>query len=82
MTLIASILFLTALFASVMTIAFTVRDAMPRIADVFEAEFAPAKQTDRRISYGAVNQLNARRSAQIVAFPVTMQAETKFKLAA
>jgi len=82
MTLIASILFLTALAASVLTIAFTLSDAMPRIADIFEAEFAPAKQTDRRINYGAVKRLSAVRSAEIVAFPMMLRAHTEFKLAA
>jgi hypothetical protein len=52
MTFIASILFLTALTASVLAIAATMTDAMPRIVDVIEAEFAPAIQTERRITFG------------------------------
>ena len=56
MTLIASILFLTALAASVLVIAGTLADAMPRITQVVEAEFGPAIQTERRINFGTVKQ--------------------------
>jgi hypothetical protein len=82
MTLIASILFLSALAASVLVIATTLNDAMPRIAEVIEAEFAPAMHTERRINFGAVKRLRAPRSAEVVAFPVMARVESEFKLAA
>jgi hypothetical protein len=82
MTLIASILFLTGLAASVMAIAVTLSDAMPRIFHVIEAEFAPAIKTERRINFGAVKQRQALRSAEVVAFPTMKRVETEFKLAA
>ena len=82
MTLIASLLFLTALAASVLTFAFTVRDSLPRISEVIEGEFMQAKPIDRRIYYGAVKRLRALGSAEIAVFPVTIRAKTEFKLAA
>ncbi len=82
MTLIASILFFSALAASVLVIATTLSDAMPRITQVVEAEFGPAIQAERRINFGAVKQRQAARSAKVVAFPVMARAVTEFKLAA
>jgi hypothetical protein len=82
MTLIASILFLTALAASVLVIAGTLSDAMPRITQVVEAKFGPAIQTERRINFGTVKQRQVVRSAEVVAFPGMVRAVTEFKLAA
>lgn len=82
MTLIASILFITAVAASVMAITVTVSDAMPRIFAVIESEFAPSVRTERRISFGSVKQLQALRSADVVAFPKIARVESEFKLAA
>lgn len=82
MTLIASILFLTALAASVLGIAATLSDAMPRITQVVEDEFGPAIHTERRINFGAVKRRTVARSAELVAFPVMARAATEFKLAA
>lgn len=82
MTLIASILFFTALAASVLVIATTLSDAMPRIAQVVEAEFGPAIHAERRINFGAVKQRQVTRSAEVVAFPVMARAVTEFKQAA
>jgi hypothetical protein len=82
MTLIASILFLSALAASVFAIAVTVGDAMPRIADVIEAEFGPVMQTERRINFGLIRQRQAMRSAEVLAFPARLRSETEYKLAA
>ncbi len=82
MTLIASILFLSALAGSVMVIVVTVRDAMPRIADIVEAEFAPVMQTERRISFGPVKQRQVMRVADVVAFPVRLRSAPEYKLAA
>jgi hypothetical protein len=82
MTLIASILFISALAASVLTIASTVGDAMPRIIDMFDAEFAPVMQTERRITFGPVKQRQVVRSAKVVAFPLRLRGEPEYKLAA
>jgi hypothetical protein len=82
MTLIASILFLSALAASVFAIAVTVGDAMPGIADVIEAEFGPTMQTERRINFGPVKQRQVMRSAEVLAFPAKLHGEREYKLAA
>ncbi len=82
MTLIASILFLSALAASVLAITVTIGDAMPRIVDIIEAEFAPALQTERRINFGAVKQRQVARTAEVVAFPTRVRSEPEYKLAA
>jgi hypothetical protein len=82
MTLIASILFLSALAASVLVIAATVNGAMSRIIDVIEAEFAPALKTERRISFGPVKQRQAARTADVVAFPSRVRSRPEYKLAA
>jgi hypothetical protein len=82
MTLIASILFLSAFAASVLVIVNTLSEAMPRILDIVETEFAPALQTERRINFGPVKQRQAVRTADVVAFPALLRAEVEFKLAA
>lgn len=79
MTLIASLLFAIALAASIGVIALTVSGAMSRITQVIEMEFAPAVQTERRIFFGEVK---GRRSAQVIAFPLTGKAEPELRLAA
>jgi hypothetical protein len=79
MTLIASLLFATALAASIAVILLTIGNAMPRIAQVIEMEFSPAAQTERRIFFGEVK---GRRSAEVIAFPLTAKVETEFRLAA
>lgn len=48
MTIIASLLFLTALGASIGVIVLTIRNAMPRIHAVIDMEFAPSVQRDRQ----------------------------------
>jgi hypothetical protein len=79
MTLIASLLFTTALIASIGVILLTIGNAMPRITQVIEMEFAPAVQTERRIFFGEVK---GRRSAEIIAFPQIDRSLDKFRLAA
>jgi len=82
MTLIASILFLSAFAASVLVIVSTLSEAMPRIVDIVEAEFAPALQTERQINFGPVKQRQAVRTADVVAFPARLRTEVEYKLAA
>ncbi len=82
MTLIASILFLSALAASVLVIAVTVSDAMPRIFEIVDSEFAPAVKAERRIAFGPVKQRQVARIAEVVAFPTGVWAEPEYKLAA
>jgi hypothetical protein len=79
MTLIASLLFAIALAASIGAIMLTIGNAMPRITEVVEMEFAPAVQTERRIFFGEVKGC---RSAQIIAFPRTGKGDEEFRLAA
>ncbi|MEP7350176.1 MAG: hypothetical protein ABI668_09525 [Sphingorhabdus sp.] len=78
MTLIASLLFLSALSASAFAIARTIGNAMPRIRQVIEEELAPQERKARRIIFGPVRQ----RTARVVAFPGTSRAERELKLAA
>lgn len=82
MTLIASILFLSAFAASVLVIVSTLSEAMPRIVNIVEAEFAPALQTERRINFGPVKQRQAVHTADVVAFPARLRTEVEYKLAA
>lgn len=79
MTLIASLLFAIALAASIGAIVLTIGNAMPRITEVIEMEFAPAVQSERRIFFGEVK---GRRSAEVIAFPRAAQNEKEFRLAA
>lgn len=81
MTLIASLLFLVALAASVFAVCVTLKNALPRINEVIAEEFAPVMKTERRISFGPVKQRTAQRSADVIFLrPVLMGQE--FKLAA
>ncbi len=79
MTLIASLLFVTALAASIGVIVLTLGKAMPRITEVIEMEFAPAVQMERRIFFGEVK---GRRSAEVIAFPRMVKGKEEFRLAA
>ena len=81
MTLIASILFIAALTASVFAIWATVNSAMPRINEIIAEEFTPAIKTARRISFGAVKPQSVSHSAEVIFLrPVMLSQE--FKLAA
>lgn len=82
MTLIASLLFASALVASVAVIVLTISNAMPRIAEVIEMEFAPAAQSERKITFGEIKGLKPVSEAQVIAFPRRLVAEPGFRLAA
>ncbi len=79
MTLIASLLFVVALAASVGVITLTLRNAMPRIREVVDMEFVPAVQHARRINFGEVRYCKA---AQIIAFPTVARTQENLLLAA
>ena len=82
MTLVASLLFATALAASVGVILLTIRAAMPRIFEVVEMEFAPAMQVERKVVFGEVKGRNGM-AAKVVVFPARALAiPTEYKLAA
>lgn len=82
MTLIASLLFAIALIASVGAIVLTISNAMPRIAQVIEMEFAPAIQTERRIIFGEIKCAKPIRAAQVIAFPRKEISDAGYRLAA
>lgn len=79
MTLIASLLFAIALATSIGVIVLTIGNAMARITEVIEMEFAPAVQSERRISFGEVK---GRRSAEVIAFRRAIKGGEEFRLAA
>ena len=79
MTIIASLLFLTALGASIGVIMLTIRNAMPRIQEVIDMEFAPAMQRERRIILGDMRRL---APAAIIAFPAAPRPQNGNRLAA
>lgn len=79
MTIIASLVFLIALAASVGVIMLTIRNAMPRIQEVIEMEFAPAMQHERRIIVGDMRRL---APATIIAFPGVTRSFNGDRLAA
>ncbi len=79
MTIIASLLFLTALGASIGVITLSIRNAMPRIQEVIDMEFAPATQRGRRIILGDMRRL---APATIIAFPSTTRVQNGSRLAA
>ncbi len=79
MTIVASLLFVVALAASVAVMILTVRSAMPRIREVVDMEFAPAVQIERRIILGEMRRAVA---APIIAFPVTARQAVDIRLAA
>lgn len=77
--LIASLLFAIALAISIGVIVLTIGNAMPRITEVVEMEFAPAVQSERRIFFGEVK---GRRSAEVIVFPRAIKGGKEFRLAA
>lgn len=81
MTLIASLLFAIALAASIGVIVLTIGNAMPRISEVVEMEFAPAMQSERRIIFGEVKGRKPV-AAQVIAFPRTAPVQSEYRLAA
>ena len=79
MTIIASLLFLTALGASIGVIILSIRNSMPRIQDIIDMEFAPAMQRERRIILGDMRRL---APAIIIAFPAIARVQKGTRLAA
>lgn len=79
MTIIASLLFVIALSVSIGVIMLTIRNAMPRIHEVIDMEFAPALQRERRIILGDMRRL---APAAIIAFPIAPRAQNGGRLAA
>lgn len=82
MTLIASLLFATALAASIGVIMLTVSNAMPRIMEVVENEFAPAVQSERRIIFGELKMTKRVTEAEVVQFPRKTLPLQDYRLAA
>ena len=82
MTLIASLLFAIALAASVAVIVLTLGNAMPRITEIVEMEFAPAMQTERKIFFGEVKGRRPVTAAQVIAFPRKAVVAGDYRLAA
>lgn len=81
MTLIASVLFLSALAVSILAIARTIGHAMPRILEIIEGEFQPVLATQRKVIYGTI-RVQQKQSAQVVAFRHPACVEREFQLAA
>ena len=79
MTIIASLLFMTALGAAVSVIVLTIRASMPRIQEVIDMEFAPSVQRERRIILGEMRRLTP---AAILPFPVAPRLHETPRLAA
>ena len=79
MTIVASLLFVVALAASIAVIALTIRSAMPRIREVVELEFAPTVQLQRRIILG---EMRRPTPAPIIAFPLVIRTQSEARLAA
>lgn len=82
MTLIASLLFLSALATAVLAILATISNAMPRILQIIESELVPEVPVERRIAFGQVRHRKARICADVVAFPQKARAEQGYRLAA
>jgi hypothetical protein len=82
MTLIASLIFATALATSIGVIVHTVGNAMPRIMEVVEMEFAPAMHSERRIIFGEVKGSKPVVAAQVIAFPRKIADAAGYRLAA
>ena len=79
MTIIATLLFVIALSASLGVILLSIRNAMPRIREVIDMEFAPSPQRERRIILGEMRRL---APAEIIPFPTMSRAQNTPRLAA
>ncbi len=79
MTIIASLLFMTALGAAVSVIVLTIRASMPRIQEVIDMEFATSVQRERRIILGEMRRL---APAAILPFPAPARIQITTSLAA
>lgn len=81
MTLIASILFLSALVVSTLACLATISRSMPRINEVIAEEFGPTVQVKRKVTFGVVKHQPATRSAEVI-FLRPISLNQGFKLAA
>ena len=79
MTIIATLLFVIALSASVGVILLSIRNAMPRIREVIDMEFAPSPQRERRI---ILDEMRRLAPAEIIPFPAMSRAHNTPRLAA
>ena len=79
MTIITPLLFIIALGASISVIVLAIRNAMPRIQQVIDLEFAPSMNHHRRIILGDMRRL---APAEVIAFPVASRAQFEPRLAA
>lgn len=79
MTIIASLVFAIALTASIAVIILSIRNAMPRIHEIIEMEFAPTVQGQRTIIMGEMRRL---APAAIIAFPSAPRVQDGTRLAA
>jgi hypothetical protein len=79
MTIIAFLLFAIALGASVGVMVSTIRNALPRIHDVIDLQYAPAMQRERRIIMGEMRRL---APAEVIAFPIAPCTAQATRLAA
>ena len=81
MTLVASVLFLSALAVSVLAIFHTIGHAMPRICEIIEAEFEPVMLTQRKVTFGTI-RVQQKQSAQVVVLRQAVRVDREFQLAA
>lgn len=82
MTLVASLLFVTAFAMSVGVIVLTTNHSMARIKEVIEMEFAPAAKTERRIIFGEVRGRQVPTSGHVIAFPRKIVGDIDYRIAA
>ncbi len=81
MTIVASLLFLSALVVSGLAIVRTVAHAMPRIVEIIENELEPVALKQRRVIFGTV-RVHQRLSADVVTLRRPVCVEKQFKVAA
>ena len=81
MTLVASLLFLSALVVSGLAIARTVAHSMPRIIEIIQNELEPEALKQRRVTFG-VTRVQQHRSADVVILRRAVHVEQQFKVAA
>ncbi|MBL0924325.1 MAG: hypothetical protein IBJ12_07645 [Sphingomonadaceae bacterium] len=82
MTLIASLLFAIALVASIGVIVLTIGNAMPRIREAVDMEFAPVVQSERQIIFGELKMTKPVARAEVITFPRKIVAALDHRLAA
>ena len=80
MTVVASLLFLSALVISGLAIAQTVAQAMPLIVEIIESELEPVVK-QRRVIFGFV-KVHQRLSADVVTLRSPARLEQQLKVAA